>query len=79
MIDLQKVAEDSFIDELNKIAMSEGLLTGAIEAASNRAIAAKGGSITKDWKRSIDFRRGLTNRRMKYAKGEYTFASKSKE
>ena len=79
MIDLQKIAQDSFIDELNKIAMSEGMLTGAIESASNKAIGSKGSAIAKNWQRSLELRRGLSNRRMKYARGEYSFASKAKE
>jgi hypothetical protein len=79
MINLQKIAQDAFIDELNKIAMSEEMLTGAIESASKKAIGSEGSAIAKNWQRSLNLRRGLSNRRMKYAKGEYSFSSKSKE
>jgi hypothetical protein len=74
MFDLQKISEDAFIDELNKIAMSEEVIKRAIEGSHNKALhflsqfpikASNISAAAKKVKQSTSLREALHRRRNK--------------
>jgi seryl-tRNA(Sec) selenium transferase len=72
MIDLAKISQEAFIDELQKIAMSESVITKAINASHNKAMSLLGQSpisasnisaAAKKIRQSSNMRLGLAKRR----------------